>query len=246
ASANIISPAGLFRLEVELLRVPPDAKGVLVPDFPAFGLTSIRHTSATNDTLLSMERAWTASSLQDKWHGRWRIVATPDQVKTQTAGFIQEIYGRSAEAAALCTLLAATADPYGDRSPHPGETTLLDPTVVLTAQLAATTHNSPLEIPLEVVGDSLKKLEQAADRDLHWLLFGPQQAWKSLADKDAQQWVQEFINAREAAHKENRVYTGIDVGFVSTVEEALDRLLLTNRLLARHSDLLRSEWLSRW
>lgn len=96
------------------------------------------------------------------------------------------------------------------------------------------------------MGGSLKKLEQAADHDLHWLLFGPQAAWKVQAAKDGQQWVQEFIDAREAAHKDKRDYTGIDVGFVSTVGEALDRLLLTNRLLTRHRDRLRSDWLRRW
>jgi hypothetical protein len=73
-----------------------------------------------------------------------------------------------------------------------------------------------------------------------------------------QQWVQEFIDARNKArddarnkarndaHSETEDYTGIDVGFVSTVGEALDRLLLTNRLLNRHRDRLRSDWLSRW
>ncbi|MFM7163175.1 MAG: hypothetical protein ACKO3P_22725, partial [Planctomycetaceae bacterium] len=253
ASASVISPAGLFRLEIDLLPVSSAAGGVCVPDFPAFGLTSLRDDRADEDILCSMERAWAASRLAPHWQGRWRIVSTPGQVKNNTANHPRQLHGRSAEAAALCTLLAATADPYGDRSPLASETTPLDLQIALTALLdwppPGVTNRSawdPLKIPLGVVGGSLKKLEQAADRDLHWLLFGPQQAWKSHADKDAQQWVQEFINAREAAHKEKRVYTGIDVGFVSTVEEALDRLLLTNRLLARHSDLLRSEWLSRW
>jgi hypothetical protein len=258
ASASIISPAGLFRLEVELLPVPPGAKGVFVPDFPAFGLTSIRHTDPLHDTLRSMEQAWKASSLEARWHGRWRIVAPPDQVRNETAGYIQQIYGRSAEAAALCTLLAATGNPYLDREPLSRETTPLDLTVALTAQLAATTHNSPLEIPLEVVGGSLHKLEQAGSHGLQLLLFGPQAAWEQQVTQTGQQWVQEFIDARNKArddarnkarndaHSETEDYTGIDVGFVSTVGEALDRLLLTNRLLTRHRDRLRSDWLSRW
>ena len=96
------------------------------------------------------------------------------------------------------------------------------------------------------MGGSLHKLEQAGGHGLQLLLFGPQAAWEQQVTQTGQQWVQEFINAREAAHKDKRDYTGIDVGFVSTVGEALDRLLLTNRLLTRHRDRLRSDWLSRW
>jgi len=253
ASASVISPAGLFRLEVDLLPVSSKAGGVFVPDFPAFGLTSLRDNRPEEDILLSMERAWAASRLAPHWHGRWRIVSTPGQVKNNTANHPRQLHGRSAEAAALCTLLAATADPYGDRPPLPSETTPLDLQITLTALLDWSPPGAanppawdPRTIPLGVVGGSLKKLEQAADHDLHWLLFGPQAAWKVQAAKDGQQWVQEFIDAREAAHKDKRDYTGIDVGFVSTVGEALDRLLLTNRVLTRHRDRLRSDWLSRW
>lgn len=135
ASASVISPAGLFRLEVDLLPVSSKAGGVFVPDFPAFGLTSLRDNRPEEDILLSMERAWAASRLAPHWHGRWRIVSTPGQVKNNTANHPRHLHGRSAEAAALCTLLAATADPYGDRPPLPSETTPLDLQITLTALL---------------------------------------------------------------------------------------------------------------
>jgi hypothetical protein len=261
ASTSIVSSVGLFRLDVELLPIarltpgsslPPPTKGVFVPDFPAFALTSIRDTDPERDTLLSMERAWIASRLAKNWHGRWRIVSSVNQTAHDTALEPARFEGRSAEAAALCTLLAATRNPYCYDDTQPTSwATSLDSKVALSAKLDFTLDSSshsedPTKIALLVEGGDLKKLEESDRNELDLLLFGPKSQWETATPPVVKQWVQEFIDARKQAYSDDLDYTGIDVGFVSTVGEALDRLLLTNRLLTRHRDRLRSDWLSRW
>ena len=247
AETSILSPidSGLLRFEVELR--PAVSCGQIVPNLPEMGLTCIRHTAADEDLLISIERAWRQSQLASKWHARWRIVQPPELATTSPL-YLKRLHGRSAEAAALCALLAASGDPWGDLPPVAGETTPLDLTIALSARLDQASPGSfdPRQIPLAVVGGTQGKIETAVEKRLTHVLLGPEQQWHDTASPALRQWVEEVRVKQALAIQNNRNYDGILVEHVATVGEALDWMLLVNRLLRDYQSRLRSDWLSRW
>jgi len=253
ATTTIISPSDWFRLEIDLEAKLGPSPGVIVPDFPAFGLTSIRHSDPNEDLVDSMERAWAVSGLSRSWQARWRIVSLPAAVANGKAQHFKEFSGRSAEAAALCTMLAASGDPFGDRAPVPGEKTDIDPAIVLTARLdldaaasSLSSNTDPRAIPLGVVPGEFDKLQQCHEHEIAWLLFGPQSEWDRTADHAVKVAVQDYIYRRDTARKNNQPYTGVEVAHVNTVGEALEWMLLTGRLLREYQERVRTGWLGRW
>ncbi|MEO8497750.1 MAG: hypothetical protein ABI614_22010, partial [Planctomycetota bacterium] len=152
--------------------------------------------------------------------------------------------GRSAQAATLCALLAATGNPYGelDRA-HSEQPRAVDPLDLQVAISATVDRNSdaknPIERQLGPVTSIPKKLSSAA---------GPLDTFVFQKDQpdDSEQQIAQLDKERAEQEKRALPYMGLHIERAETVAEALDLLLVTNRHLRKYQKIVRHEWLKQW
>ncbi len=209
----------LLWLTVELC--PVRNGGPFCPDPLYLGLSSI--VAEPEPLFEAMNEVWDVSGLGARFRGRWRIT-NPPEIKRGDGGplFPSRFLGNSAQAAALCAVLAASGNPYQEdlHQDTPAEPLVDD--VAITAQLG----------PLGVE-------DRLADRQLGPVGGIPEKVGNSYRALDT------LVFATEE-------YTGPDrfqdlvIEHVQTVGEALDLLLVTNRYLKKYQHQVREKWLTQW
>jgi hypothetical protein len=231
----------LLRLTVDLI---PCQKGTFCPDPWYLALTAINLESSLLD---SMERIWVASRLSNQFRGRWRIENPPTTKRAISATHYPSRYsGRSAEAATMCALLAASGDPYCDLGHQSAEPDELDLTVAISAQVNTDADaTNPVDLPLGKVESEAKKLKAALSMGNS---PGPAEDLSGPLDS--------VVFARETGDNKNQrrkqessreeTYGDIRIERAATVAEALDLMLVTNRYLKNYRAWFREEWLLQW
>jgi len=256
--------SGLMRLEVDLY---PCQEGCFAPDPRCLGLTSIRRDHETDQCLLrSMDRIWRYAGLSAQWRGRWRIVHPPveDRPENARVNHLGAYHGRSAEAAALCALLAATRDPYHLGWANSPRETPIDLKMAISATVkpvesaaqapaggGGTGQTTPvasarpiLQAKLGPVTGITGKLA-AAHPVIDTVLFAPGIVAGSPSPA-ARQEVDQLLEDEQQAIAQKTVYEKLRVAEVATVIDALDRVLVTNRHLRAFQQAQRETWLKQW
>lgn len=245
-------------LTVELFRNTfPSLPGSLIPDLRYLGLTKIGSTEEQS-FYKSTQIVWQLSGLSDTgWTGRWRIeTKTPTWISAEenNAGnsrtdevekehFPAEYWGRSADAAILCVLLAASGNPYGDtgRKPQDSAESLVHDCVI-TGQLGENPENKPaidLQI-LPVKDDSFPdKLDACQLLKMKRVLFAAEQPF-------GQEILRVNKETARSGSFETLKYHDVDLIRVKTIADALDELLVENRWLKRIHEQGRTSWLAHW
>lgn len=266
ASISILGAlaSGLMRLEVDLY---PCQEGRFAPDPRCLGLTSIRRDHEPNQCLLrSMDRIWQYSGLSAQWRGRWRIVHPPveDRPENARVNHLGAYYGRSAEAAALCALLAATRDPYHLGWANSPRETPIDLKMAISATVKSvavapaggggTGQTTPVPSARPILHAKLGPVTgingklAAAHPVIDTVLF----AEGMVIDKHKQPVagalpeIVEIWQAEQQAIAQKTVYEKLRVAEVATVIDALDRVLVTNRHLRAFQQAQRETWLKQW
>lgn len=196
-----------------------------------------------------------ASGLNRCFRGRYRIlcsntfgdpgiqIANDDSLRYPSA-----FDGASAQGSLLCSLLAASGDPYR-RKRHGSEWPVEEPLELLTALTAGITI--PEDPSKACVADwKLKKVGRLPEKlnaalvpgitDLHGVVF--------VADdlNEDNEWNKAFAS-QDQQFRQGRTESGkYRIQSVTTVEEALDALLVNNQHLRKWYELTKSQWESRW
>lgn len=235
---------GHLHLTVELFVCK---QGTFCPDPLALGLTSITVGAADARFLAAMQRMWEASGLQGRFRGRWRITNPPEPQRPARSAtrHIPSLQGRSAEAATLSALLAASGDPYGET---PSETRPaaepLDLQVAISAKVEVTPGKPAIDLALAAVAYVPQKLE-AAYPVLDTVAFAADQ---QVAQQPGSEQLRHIDKKRSDAEStaSGAQYAGIRIEFPKTVADALDLLLVTNRYLKKYHAHVREDWLKQW
>jgi hypothetical protein len=239
--------SGLFRLQVDLFR---SVDGTFDPDPRWFGLTAIRWDSDSEHCLLrSMDRIWKLSQLSTNWRGRWRIVHAPDRERLQDlpVTYPNGFRDRSAEAATLCALLAATGDPYGVGQKQLGHAPAIDIEMAISAVVEPApgdSQNPVLEAQLGPVEGSEDKLAVAASQ-INTVVFSPKLIVTTPGQPEPPQ-LAEIKQLRAAEQQKKWEYDGMRIAEAATIIDALDLVLLTNRHLQAYHQEQRQWWLKHW
>ncbi|MEM7476657.1 MAG: hypothetical protein AAF483_16845 [Planctomycetota bacterium] len=239
---------GLFYLTIELF---PCEGGLLVPDLRYLGLTKIvakgKHSGDGGATFLqAMNEVWEMSGAGKSYRGRWRLEPPAqedrrlleDEAENQ---FPSSIAGRSAQAATLCAILAATGNPYhetGESDSSFDNVDPLDDEIAISAKVIPDpAAKDPTQLQLGAVENIPEKLSSARSA-LDTVVF-------CKGEKEDKQ-IQELNDAREEAQKNATPYDGLHIEKAETVADALDMLLVTNRHLRKYQGLVRESWLKQW
>jgi hypothetical protein len=241
---------GLFRLQVDLFR---SESGTFDPDPRWLGLTPIRSDSDPDHCLLrSMDRIWKLSTLSAHWRGRWRIVHPPERERLRESpiNYPNDFRGRSAEAATLCALLAATRDPYGLGQTQSQRDTPIDIEMAISATVepaANDSQNLVLEAQLGPVEGTEDKLAVAAGQ-IQTVVFSPKFIVTKPGEPAPAQLaeIKQLQEAEKQELKDKSVYRGMRIAEAKTIVEALDLVLLTNRHLQAYHQEQRRGWLKHW
>jgi len=249
--ANITS-RGLFRLTIELLECR--CGGPFCPDLRYLGLTNICTSNGKEGNFLeAMNQVWEVSGLARKnYRGRWRIESPQSEMDQlvddeETFHFPTFFAGRSAQAAALCSLLAATGDPYSkgnqdnicerDSALEPES---LDERVAVTATVIPNSMiGRPQDLLLGPVGRICEKIKNAHPAIRTLVL-------SAKREQNAETAGQGPNGQRDAADGDHGPHGDVHVERARTVSDALDLLLLTNRHLRSYQNAVRDNWLAQW
>jgi len=238
----------------------------LLPDFVT--LASVDFT-ANNSEVCFLEAArqvWEMSGLADKYSGRWRIVHRPPL--SQKFLFknkhdpLTTASGNSAQAAMLVALLAAAGEALEASGDHkygdPWEPQQLNPACSITACLTAEFEETDTVYKSKVgaVGEVLKKLS-AVER------YGRPESGKKdsfpsidsmlvmetdyeKANNEDKHCIKNAEQEQEKAKKAGDVYYGIHYRPVTTIQDALDWMLVSNRWREAYVNVVIPEWEGRW
>ena len=237
---------GLYKFVIELTEIPSGQSSVIFPDLGRLGLTHIR--PAMHKSIID---AWEYTGLADVYQGRWFFTNVSEFEADHSKYFQQSINpypdhfdGQSAQAAAICTMLAASGDPYRIGIVAQ-EAELIDPGVAISASVPGDEDKSiastgPKNSEGKVAKVLMKKLSDIGFKAEK--LRGAKWAGLStvyFAGKDAQ-------NADDQKTHDENNHLGILPLKVTNVLEALDGVLLTNRYLRAYQEKIQEEWKRPW
>ena len=195
-----------------------------------------------------MSEVWAMSGLRDEFRARWRIETPPENARLSnddnTLHFPTRLSGRSAQAATLCALLAASGNPYqeDDRQVAAGVVDPLDLKIAISATVKSGGKNAkPIELSLGDVGKVPEKLSSAWPA-LDTVAF--QKLPRDTEEDDTQ--IRTLMYERENARKSGEQYAGLHIERVATIADALDLMLQTNRHLREYQAISRHKWLGQW
>ena len=202
--------------------------------------------------IVAMSEVWSVSGLQDSFRARWRMTTPPENERLAeddaTLHFPTKLAGRSAQAATLCALLAASGNPYQEESRDvtAGVVDPLDTKIAISAKVICrsggkATGVKPTELSVGQVGKVPAKLSSAWPA-LDTVSFCP---LPDTADETDTQ-IRELMYERNKAREKGEQYAGLHIERVATVADALDLMLQTNRHLRKYQAISRDKWLGQW
>lgn len=221
---------GLFHLTVELY---PCANGPIYPDPLYLGLTRLDRMFSD-----SITRLWKLTGLSKEYRARWRIETPSEEFQMKDFASVHPtVYsGRSAEAAFLCAMVAASGNPYCESALEgraaAGEP--LDIRVAVSATVESQGQGQAAEVTKLQLGEVAKvpeKLEHA---------MGPLHTVAYISKQRSNPTIAAILQAQQPTR------TGLAIESIETVGDALDVLLLTNRYLRDHQAAVRDAWLQQW
>jgi hypothetical protein len=236
-------------LQVDLFPKPEGCLGVLIPDLRCLGLRVVR-----NDCLTAFREVWTISNLGRWVTGVWSIgsripseLKRPGLFEDLQNNFQPDLRGESAQAAMLCSLLAATGSPDSydpDQAESPGfQPESLLPTVAISAAVGPfdrKTCKSIRDISLRKVGKLAAKAHAAFQLGLRDFLFVAEQPF----DDELLRTQAKVEQARR--NPATQVYSGLWMEEVATVEDAINLMLVSNKYQRQYADSIRSQWEAQW
>ncbi len=238
----------LWVLTVELFPCPKG--GPFCPDPRFLGLTNINVTQTAPERpdpsfVRALNAVWEISRFNEGFRGRWRLENPPKEVRHRIrTEYPRRIVGNSAQAAALCAILAASGNAYGSGA---GLTTLPDAPEPLDLQVAISASveidngvEEVKQLRLGSVGGVAAKRGDA--KRLDTVLFATEDFQENEALEQEEQ--QRQSSAGEVRSEQQR--SGPFVERVETIEQALDVLLITNQYVKAYKAAVAESWLSEW
>jgi hypothetical protein len=236
-------------LQVDLFPKPEGCRGVLIPDLRCLGLRVVEESCLT-----AFREVWTMTNLGRWVTGVWSIGSRiPKELlgaglfEDHENNFQPTLRGPSAQAAMLCTLLAATGIPDSyepDQPESPGfQPESLLPSVAISAAVGAFNHEkfkSIRDVPLQKVGKLAAKAHAAFQFGLRDVLFVAEQPFE-----------EELAQTRAKVEQARRnpgtqVYSGLWMEEVATVEDAINLMLVSNKYQRQYADSIRVQWEAQW